>query len=50
MAERPTIQFEDVSLDEARRMGRGSRMAPELYGALKQKIQRATVDLLKQIT
>ncbi len=33
------IEFEDVPLDEARRMGRGPRMNPELYNALKQKIQ-----------
>jgi hypothetical protein len=40
MAQRsPTIAFEDVPLDEARRMGQGPRMDPELYAALKQKIQ-----------
>ena len=40
MAEQPSpIQFEDIPLDEARRMGRGPRMDPELYNALKQKIQ-----------
>ena len=33
------IQFEDVPLDEARRMGRGPRMDPELYHAFKEKIQ-----------
>jgi hypothetical protein len=33
------IQFEDVPLEEARRMGRGSRMDAELYNALKEKIQ-----------
>jgi hypothetical protein len=33
------IQFEDVPLDEARRMGRGPRMAPHVYQALKQKIE-----------
>ena len=32
------IQFEDVPLDEARRMGRGPRMDPALYQALKTKI------------
>jgi len=37
--ELPTFQFEDVPLDEARRMSRGPRMNPELYNALKQKIQ-----------
>ena len=40
MADQPSsFQFEDVPLDEARRMGRGPRMNPELYNALKQKIQ-----------
>jgi hypothetical protein len=34
-----TIQFEDVPLEEARRMGRGPRMDPYLYQALTQKIQ-----------
>jgi hypothetical protein len=38
-AEAPAIQFEDVPLDEARRMGRGPRMDPALYQALKTKIQ-----------
>jgi hypothetical protein len=33
------IQFEDVPLDEARRMGRGPRMEPMLYETLRQKIQ-----------
>ena len=35
----PTFQFEDVPLDEARRMGRGPRMEPMLYDTLRQKIQ-----------
>jgi hypothetical protein len=34
----PPIQFEDVPLDEARRMGRGPRMEPMLYDTLRQKI------------
>jgi hypothetical protein len=33
------IQFEDVPLDDARRMGRGPRMEPMLYDTLRQKIQ-----------
>jgi hypothetical protein len=33
------IEFEDIPLDEARHMGRGPRMDPELYTALKEKIQ-----------
>jgi hypothetical protein len=40
MAQRaPTIEFEDVPLDEARRMSRGPRMDPELYHVLTPKIQ-----------
>jgi hypothetical protein len=35
----PSFQFEDISLDEARRMGRGPRINPELYHALQQNIQ-----------
>jgi hypothetical protein len=37
--QRPTFQFEDVPLDEARRIGRGPRMEPMLYETLRQKIQ-----------
>jgi hypothetical protein len=37
--ERPSLQCEDVPLEEARRMGRGPRMDPELYRALQQKLQ-----------
>jgi hypothetical protein len=33
------FEFEDVPLDEARRMGRGPRMEPMLYDTLRQKIQ-----------
>jgi hypothetical protein len=40
MAQEPaSIQFEDIPLEEARQMGRGPRMDPELYHALVQKIQ-----------
>jgi hypothetical protein len=40
MAQHPSpLQFEDVPLDEARRMGRGPRMEPMLYDTLRQKIQ-----------
>jgi hypothetical protein len=35
----PTIECEDVPLDEARRMSRGPRMDPELSHALKEKIE-----------
>jgi hypothetical protein len=37
--EPPPIQFEDIPLDEARKMGRGPRMEPLLYDTLKKKIQ-----------
>jgi hypothetical protein len=33
------IEFQDVPLEEARRMGRGPRMEPMLYDTLRQKIQ-----------
>jgi hypothetical protein len=34
----PTIEFEDIPIDEARRMGRGPRMDPQLYQELKKRI------------
>jgi hypothetical protein len=40
----PPIQFEDVPLDEARRMGRGPRMEPMLYETLRHKIQSLSTD------
>jgi hypothetical protein len=40
MAEQsPIVECEDISLDEARRIAQGPRMDPELYHALKEKIQ-----------
>jgi hypothetical protein len=40
MAEQPpSFQFEDVPLDEARRLSRGPRMDPELYQELRMRIQ-----------
>src|SRR5919205_299515 len=38
------IEFEDVPLEEARRMGRGPRMEPMLYDTLRQKLQALTTD------
>jgi hypothetical protein len=39
MAEQPSpIQLEDVSLEEARRLGRGPRMDPALYQELRTRI------------
>jgi hypothetical protein len=35
----PPFQFDDIPLAEARTMGRGPRMDPELYQAFKEKIQ-----------
>jgi hypothetical protein len=43
-AQPPTIQFEDVPLDEARRMGRGPRMELMLYDTLRQKIQSLSTE------
>jgi hypothetical protein len=42
--ELPTFQFEDVPLDEARRMGRGPRMEPMLYDTLRQKIRALSTE------
>src|SRR4029434_8534348 len=40
MADQPSsFQFEDVPLDEARRMSRGPRMEPMLYDTLRHKLQ-----------
>jgi hypothetical protein len=33
------LQFEDVPMEEARRMGRGPRMEPMLYDTLRKKIE-----------
>jgi hypothetical protein len=45
MAEQPpSFQFEDVPLEEARRMSRGPRMEPMLYDTLRQKIQSLSTD------
>jgi hypothetical protein len=38
------FHFEDVPLDQARRMGRGPRMEPMLYDTLRQKIQSLSTD------
>jgi len=45
MAEQPPgFQFEDVPLEEARRMGRNPRMEPMLYDTLRHKIQSLSSD------
>jgi hypothetical protein len=41
------LQFEDVPLEEARRMGRGPRMEPMLYDTLRQKIQSLAGDAVR---
>jgi hypothetical protein len=43
----PTIAFEDVPLDEARRMGCGPRMEPMLYDTLRQKIQSLSSEAVR---
>jgi hypothetical protein len=35
----PPIQFEDIPIAEARRMGRGPRMDPQLYQELRSRIR-----------
>jgi hypothetical protein len=40
--DRPAIHFDDVPMEQARRMGRGPRMEPMLYDTLRTKIQSLT--------
>jgi hypothetical protein len=48
MAEQPpNFQFDDVPLDEARRMGRGPRMEPMLYDTLRHKIQALSSEAVR---
>jgi hypothetical protein len=48
MAEQdPSIQFQDIPLDEARHMGRGPRMEPRLYDTLRKKIQALSADAVR---
>jgi hypothetical protein len=48
MAEQPfSIHFEDVPLDEARRLGRGPHMEPLLYDTLRKKIQALSADAVR---
>src|SRR5918911_1520173 len=45
MAQDPSsIQFDDIPLEEARRMGRGPRMEPLLYDTLRQKMQALSTE------
>ena len=41
---RPHMEFEDIPLEDARRMGRGPRMEPLLYDTLRQKIQTLSTE------
>jgi hypothetical protein len=48
MAEQPpSVQFEDVPLEEARRMGRGPRIEPMLYETLRHKIQSLSTEAVR---
>ncbi len=48
MAEQdPSIQFQDIPLDEARHMSRGPRMEPILYDTLRKKIQALSADAVR---
>jgi hypothetical protein len=38
------MEFQDIPLEEARRMGRGPRMEPLLYNTLRQKIQALSTE------
>ncbi len=42
--ERPQMEFEEIPLEDARRMGRGPRMEPLLYDTLRQKIQALSTE------
>jgi hypothetical protein len=41
------FQFEDVPLDQARRMGRGPRMEPMLYDTLRKKIESLSTEAVR---
>jgi hypothetical protein len=41
------IQFEDIPIDEARRMGRGPRMDPQLYQELKRRLPALSTHALQ---
>src|SRR4029450_12972270 len=43
----PSFPFEDIPLDEARRMGQGPRMEPMLYDTLRQKIQALSSEAVR---
>jgi hypothetical protein len=43
----PSFQFEDIPLDQARRMSRGPRMEPMLYDTLRTKIQSLSSEAVR---
>jgi hypothetical protein len=45
----PTIEFDDIPLDEARTMGRGPRMDPVLYQALSTGVQSLSDQAVRMI-
>jgi hypothetical protein len=45
--DRSPIQFEDVPLEEARRMGRGPRMEPMLYDTLRKKLESLSTEAVR---
>jgi hypothetical protein len=48
MADQPSpFQFDDIPIDEARRLGRGPRMEPMLYDTLRQKIQTLSSEAVR---
>jgi hypothetical protein len=48
MADQPSPpEFEDIPMEQARRMGRGPRMEPLLYDTLKTKIQALSDDAVR---
>ncbi len=51
MAEHPPpIQFEEIPLEEARRMGRGPRMEPQLYQELRTRIHALSHQAVRMTT
>jgi hypothetical protein len=48
MADQPSpFQFDDIPIDEARRLGRGPRMEPMLYDTLRQQIQTLSSEAVR---
>src|ERR671925_805017 len=48
MSDQPSpFQFDDIPLEQARRMGRGPRMEPMLYETLRQKIQALSSEAVR---